>query len=148
MPALCEYVVDTSRGTTIAQGEARVSTIEHIMSALWTLGVDNALVDINAPETPIMDGSAREYAAEIHRVGIVEQSHRLCRLLLHRLWRELVVAREDYRVDISLVGGLPLGTTLFALEVALLSLLGFGVVTLCGGGGVADDTDADGKDYR
>ena len=74
VPALCEYVVDTSRGTTIAQGEARVSTIEHIMSALWTLGVDNALVDINAPETPIMDGSAREYAAEILRVGVVEQS--------------------------------------------------------------------------
>ena len=74
VPALCEYVVDTSRGTTIAQGEARVSTIEHIMSALWTLGVDNALIDINAPETPIMDGSAREYAAEIHRVGVVEQS--------------------------------------------------------------------------
>ena len=74
VPALCEYVVDTSRGTTIAQGEARVSTIEHIMSALWTLGVDNALVDIDAPETPIMDGSAREYAAEILRVGVVEQS--------------------------------------------------------------------------
>ena len=74
VPALCDYVVDTSRGTTIAQGEARVSTIEHIMSALWTLGVDNALIDINAPETPIMDGSAREYAAEILRVGIVEQS--------------------------------------------------------------------------
>ena len=74
VPALCEYVVDTSRGTTIAKGEARVSTIEHIMSALWTLGVDNALIDINAPETPIMDGSAREYAAEILRVGVVEQS--------------------------------------------------------------------------
>ena len=74
VPALCEYVVDTSRGTTIAQGEARVSTIEHIMSALWTLGVDNALIDINAPETPIMDGSAREYASEILRVGVVEQS--------------------------------------------------------------------------
>ena len=74
VPALCEYVVDTARGTTIAQGEARVSTIEHIMSALWTLGVDNALVDINAPETPIMDGSAREYAAEILRVGLVEQA--------------------------------------------------------------------------
>ena len=74
VPALCEYVVDTSRGTTIAIGEARVSTIEHLMSALWTLGVDNALVDINAPETPILDGSAREYAAEILRVGIVEQS--------------------------------------------------------------------------
>ncbi|MBR6655866.1 MAG: bifunctional UDP-3-O-[Alistipes sp.] len=74
VPALCEYVTDTARGTTIEQGEARVSTIEHIMSALWTLGVDNALIDINAPEVPIMDGSAREYAAEILRVGIVEQS--------------------------------------------------------------------------
>ncbi|MBO5771794.1 MAG: bifunctional UDP-3-O-[3-hydroxymyristoyl] N-acetylglucosamine deacetylase/3-hydroxyacyl-ACP dehydratase [Alistipes sp.] len=74
VPALCDYVVDTSRGTTIAKGEARVSTIEHIMSALWTLGVDNALIDIDAPETPIMDGSAREYAAEILRVGVVEQS--------------------------------------------------------------------------
>ena len=74
VPALCEYVTDTARGTTIECGEARVSTIEHIMSALWTLGVDNALIDINAPETPIMDGSAREYAAEILRVGVVEQS--------------------------------------------------------------------------
>ena len=56
VPALCEYVTDTSRGTTIEKGAAKVSTIEHIMSALWTLGVDNAIVEINAPETPIMDG--------------------------------------------------------------------------------------------
>ena len=74
VPALCDYVTDTSRGTTISLGEARVSTIEHIMSALWTFGVDNALIDINAPETPIMDGSAREYVDHIQRVGVVEQS--------------------------------------------------------------------------
>ena len=73
VPALADYVIDTSRGTTIAKGAARVSTIEHIMSALWTLGVDNAIIDINAPETPIMDGSAREYAAKIKEVGTVEQ---------------------------------------------------------------------------
>ncbi|MBO5875626.1 MAG: bifunctional UDP-3-O-[3-hydroxymyristoyl] N-acetylglucosamine deacetylase/3-hydroxyacyl-ACP dehydratase [Alistipes sp.] len=73
VPALADYVIDTSRGTTIAKGEAKVSTIEHIMSALWTLGVDNAIIDINAPETPIMDGSAREYAAKIREVGTVEQ---------------------------------------------------------------------------
>ena len=41
VPALCDYVTDTSRGTTIEHGAARVSTIEHIMSALWTHGVDN-----------------------------------------------------------------------------------------------------------
>ena len=48
IPALCDYVVDTSRGTTIEVGGHRVSTIEHVMSALWTLGVDNALIDIDA----------------------------------------------------------------------------------------------------
>ena len=73
VPALCEFVVDTSRGTTIAKGEAKVSTIEHIVSALWTMGVDNALIEIDAPETPIMDGSAREYAAAIEETGIREQ---------------------------------------------------------------------------
>ncbi len=73
IPALCDYVTDTSRGTTIEQNGVRVSTIEHIMSALWTLGVDNAEIDINAPETPIMDGSAREYAAAITEVGLEEQ---------------------------------------------------------------------------
>jgi UDP-3-O-[3-hydroxymyristoyl] N-acetylglucosamine deacetylase/3-hydroxyacyl-[acyl-carrier-protein] dehydratase len=74
VPALCEYVSDTSRGTTIEKGEAKVSTIEHIVSALWTLGVDNASIDINAPETPIMDGSALEYATRISEVGTVEQN--------------------------------------------------------------------------
>ena len=74
VPALCDYVTDTSRGTTIEKGAAKVSTIEHIMSALWTLDVDNAIIDINAPETPIMDGSAREYAQRILEVGTVEQS--------------------------------------------------------------------------
>lgn len=71
--ALCDNVVDTSRGTTIAKQEAKVSTIEHIMSALWTLGVDNAMIEIDAPETPIMDGSAREYAEAIIKTGLNEQ---------------------------------------------------------------------------
>lgn len=74
IPALCDNVVDTSRGTTIEAGGQRVSTIEHIISALWTSGVDNALIDIDGPETPIMDGSAREYAAAIAEVGIEEQA--------------------------------------------------------------------------
>ena len=73
VPALCEYVTDTSRGTTIENGAAKVSTIEHILSALWTMGVDNAIIDIDGPETPIMDGSAREYVAKISEVGLVEQ---------------------------------------------------------------------------
>ena len=58
VPALCDNVTDTSRGTTIESNGVKVSTIEHVMSALWTLGVDNALIDIDAAEAPIMDGSA------------------------------------------------------------------------------------------
>ncbi len=73
IPALADYVVDTSRGTTIAQGEARVSTIEHLMAALWTLGVDNAEIEIDGPETPILDGSSLLYAQELMRVGVQEQ---------------------------------------------------------------------------
>ena len=73
VPALCEYVTDTSRGTTIEKGAAKVSTIEHIISALWTMGVDNALIDIDGPVTPIMDGSAREYVEKIQLTGLVEQ---------------------------------------------------------------------------
>ncbi len=73
VPALCEYVTDTSRGTTIEKGEAKISTVEHILSALWSMGVDNAVIDIDAPETPIMDGSAREYVQRITETGLVEQ---------------------------------------------------------------------------
>lgn len=71
--ALCDYVVDTSRGTTIEKKGVRVSTIEHIMAALWAMGVDNALIEIDAPETPIMDGSAAEYVDAIEKVGLADQ---------------------------------------------------------------------------
>ncbi len=72
-PALAEYVTDTSRGTTIEHNGAKVSTIEHILSALWTLGVDNAVVEIDNCETPIMDGSALKYVESINSVGLEEQ---------------------------------------------------------------------------
>lgn len=73
IPALADYVTDTSRGTTIEKGGAKVCTIEHIMSALWTLGIDNAVVEIDAPETPIMDGSAKDFAAALSETGLEEQ---------------------------------------------------------------------------
>ena len=72
--ALAENVVATSRGTVIAKGDARVSTIEHAMSALYAAGVDNCLIEVNAPEMPILDGSARVYSEEIARVGLKEQN--------------------------------------------------------------------------
>jgi UDP-3-O-[3-hydroxymyristoyl] N-acetylglucosamine deacetylase/3-hydroxyacyl-[acyl-carrier-protein] dehydratase len=73
IPALSDFVSDTSRSTTIEKGEARVSTIEHIMASLWTLGIDNALIEIDGPEVPIMDGSAKAYAEQIAQTGLAEQ---------------------------------------------------------------------------
>ncbi len=71
--ALAENVTDTSRGTTIESKGVKVATIEHILSALWTLGVDNAIIEIDNCETPIMDGSSQEYAKAIIEAGIEEQ---------------------------------------------------------------------------
>ena len=71
--ALAENVVDTCRGTVIAKGDARVSTIEHSMSALYAAGIDNCLIEVNAPEMPILDGSALPYCEAIAEVGTVEQ---------------------------------------------------------------------------
>ena len=73
IPAVADYVSDTSRGTTIEKNNIKISTIEHIMAALSGMGVDNALIRINAPETPILDGSSRFYAEEIAKAGLQEQ---------------------------------------------------------------------------
>jgi UDP-3-O-[3-hydroxymyristoyl] N-acetylglucosamine deacetylase/3-hydroxyacyl-[acyl-carrier-protein] dehydratase len=56
--ALAEYVTDTSRGTTLAQNNASVATVEHALAALYGLQIDNALIDLDGPEAPIMGGSA------------------------------------------------------------------------------------------
>ncbi len=71
--ALAEHVVNTQRGTVLGKGNVTVSTIEHGFSALYALGIDNCLIDVNASEFPILDGSAIAYVREIHKVGIVEQ---------------------------------------------------------------------------
>ncbi len=72
--AVAENVVDTQRGTVIARGDVRVSTIEHGMAALYSMGIDNCLIQINGPEFPILDGSAALYVEKIKEVGIVDQS--------------------------------------------------------------------------
>lgn len=72
--AIAENVIDTSRGTVVAKGEARVSTIEHAMAALYAMGIDNCLIQVNGPEFPILDGSSILYVENIRRVGLVEQN--------------------------------------------------------------------------
>ena len=72
--AIAEKVVDTQRGTVIAEGDIRISTIEHGMAALYALGIDNCLIQVNGPEFPILDGSAAMYVEKIRQVGIEEQN--------------------------------------------------------------------------
>lgn len=71
--AVAENVVDTTRGTVLGKGDARVSTVEHALAALYSAGIDNCLVEVDGPELPILDGSAIIYVDEIARVGVVEQ---------------------------------------------------------------------------
>ena len=72
--AVAEKVVDTQRGTVLSQGDARVSTVEHGLAALYAMGIDNCLIQVNGPEFPILDGSAALYVEKINQVGIEEQN--------------------------------------------------------------------------
>jgi len=71
--ALADNVADTSRSTVLSNGTVQVGTIEHGLSALYALGIDNCLMKVNGPEFPILDGSARFYVENIERVGVLKQ---------------------------------------------------------------------------
>ena len=77
--AIAENVIDTQRGTVLGKGEARVSTVEHGLAALYALGIDNCLIQVNGPEFPILDGSAIQYVEKIREVGIYS--------LQFKIWR-------------------------------------------------------------
>ena len=72
--AIAENVIDTQRGTVLGKGDARVSTVEHGLAALYALGVDNCKIQVNGPEFPILDGSAIQYVEKIKEIGIEEQN--------------------------------------------------------------------------
>ena len=72
--AVAENVGETTRGTVLVKNNIKVSTIEHGMAALYSAGIDNCLIQVDGPEFPILDGSAKYYVEEIKKVGIVEQS--------------------------------------------------------------------------
>jgi len=74
IPALSTFVESTFRGTTLKHKDATIATIEHLLSALYGMGVDNAFVEIDGPELPILDGSAYPFAEAIEKAGVVEQS--------------------------------------------------------------------------
>ncbi len=74
IPARPEYVGDTSFCTTLVKDGVRVGTVEHLLSAMAGLGIDNAIIELSAPEVPIMDGSSGPFVFLIQSAGIKEQS--------------------------------------------------------------------------
>jgi len=73
IPARTDFVGDTTLSTTLVKNGARVSTVEHLLSAMAGLGIDNAIVEVSAPEVPIMDGSAGPFVFLLQSAGILEQ---------------------------------------------------------------------------
>jgi UDP-3-O-[3-hydroxymyristoyl] N-acetylglucosamine deacetylase len=74
IPARAENVGDTTLSTTLVKEGVKVSTVEHLLSAMAGMGIDNAYIDLSAPEVPIMDGSAGPFVFLLQSAGIVEQS--------------------------------------------------------------------------
>ncbi len=92
IPARAEHVTDTTLCTALSAGGAKVATVEHLMSALAGLGIDNAYVDVSAPEVPIMDGSAGPFVFLIQSAGISEQN---APKKFIRIKREIAVREDD-----------------------------------------------------
>ena len=72
-PALADNVGETSRGTTLGSGRNSIATIEHLMSALHGSQIDNAIIELDGGEVPIIDGSARPWMLQLSRVGVRQQ---------------------------------------------------------------------------
>jgi UDP-3-O-[3-hydroxymyristoyl] N-acetylglucosamine deacetylase/3-hydroxyacyl-[acyl-carrier-protein] dehydratase len=95
--ALAENVTDTSRGTTLAQGDASVATIEHVLAALHGLQVDNALIELDGPEAPIMGGGSWSFTQVIKEAGYIE--HKEDRNY-YQVKQKVAFSDEEHGVDL------------------------------------------------
>lgn len=95
--ALAENVTDTSRGTTLVQNNASVSTVEHALAALHGMQVDNALIDLNGPEAPIMGGASWAFVKAIKEAGIVELREERNYFTVRQ---KIVFSDEEHGVDL------------------------------------------------
>ena len=77
IPAQVGNVAETDRSTTISKGNTKVQTVEHVLAALYGFGITNAVVELNASEPPVADGSARQFCKMIHASGIEAQAERV-----------------------------------------------------------------------
>lgn len=95
--AIAENVSDTARGTTIVQNNASVATVEHVLAALYGLRVDNALIELDGPEAPIMGGSAWKFVEAIREAGVVELKEERNYFVIKQ---KIVYSEEEHGVDL------------------------------------------------
>ncbi|HNR41200.1 MAG TPA: bifunctional UDP-3-O-[3-hydroxymyristoyl] N-acetylglucosamine deacetylase/3-hydroxyacyl-ACP dehydratase [Bacteroidales bacterium] len=95
--ALADHVTETSRGTTLVQNNASVSTIEHVLAALYGLRIDNALIELDGPEAPIMGGSAWKFTQALKSAGFVEQKDERN---YFRVKQKITYSDEEHGVDL------------------------------------------------
>lgn len=95
--ALAEHVTDTSRGTTLVHNNASVSTIEHVLAALHGMQIDNAIIELNGPEAPIMGGSSWKFVEAIKEAGIVEQKEERNYFVVKQ---KITFSDEEHGVDL------------------------------------------------
>jgi len=84
VPAHCTWVADTRMATTLARGRARVSTGEHLLAALMAMGLDNARIEVDGPEIPILDGSALQWVELLEGAGRLDQEAKPLELIVKR----------------------------------------------------------------
>lgn len=109
--ACADNVSDTTLSTSLGNGGVQVATVEHLMSALWGIGIDNVSVELSSEEVPIMDGSASPFIHLINTVGIVEQ--RAAKQFI-RITRDIEVAQGDAVAKLSPHEGFKAGYTFVA----------------------------------
>jgi UDP-3-O-[3-hydroxymyristoyl] N-acetylglucosamine deacetylase/3-hydroxyacyl-[acyl-carrier-protein] dehydratase len=95
--ALAEHVTETSRGTTLVQNNASVQTIEHVLAAFHGLRVDNALIEMDGPEAPILGGSSRKFVEAIKEAGIVDQKEERNYFVVKQ---KITYSDEEHGVDL------------------------------------------------
>ncbi len=97
--AVADNVAATNRGTVVKKGDIVISTIEHAMAALYCMGVDNCLIQLNAPEIPILDGSSLPWVKAIQEVGVTEQSEKR---EIFRIMKKYEVVDEESGVKLEI----------------------------------------------
>jgi UDP-3-O-[3-hydroxymyristoyl] N-acetylglucosamine deacetylase len=123
-PARADYVVDTARATVVGVGEHRVSTVEHLLSALLGCGVDNAVIEVHGPEIPVADGSAKVFADAVGAVGLTTLHEARVRWIPTepRVFRDgdkllVVVPAPAFRVRMTVDYAPPIGSQYIDVEI-------------------------------